>query len=167
MAQVYVQKSMLGLPDPILVLAHYIDPPPYQPRDLHGANGTVLILPLSMLANMTDPTNATVLDSHWRDQMASMVNGEATRRIEEAFPDYMQRNSNADINASTMAYGADPSVWPQDAQDRRMEGDRGWAYVGAVRQTADALETQLTLTDPTADSNWPTKITPIYIPPAP
>jgi hypothetical protein len=179
--QVFVSKSALGLPDPIPVLGYYVDTPVLD-RDLHGSGATVFSLPLSAViapspmkpitgvtppttpAQPTDTQFVPVLKASWRaDNMPQMVNDEALRRIEESFPDYMQRNANAAINASTMQYGVDTTAWPQPDKDRKTANDTGWIYVQAVRDRSDALESQITLTDPTDDSHWPTRIPPVYI----
>lgn len=169
--QVYVSKSLLGLPDPIPVLGYYQDAP-VLPRDLHGAGASVFSLPASAVIVPASRTSQPISDTQfvprlkasWRaDNMTQMVQDEARRRILESFPDYMQRNCNADINTSTMTYGVDIANWPQDAKDRKIANDTGWVYVNDVRVRSDALESQVTLTDPTDDSHWPTRIPPVYI----
>jgi hypothetical protein len=159
---IFVNKADLTL-DPVPVLAYYPDASAMA-IDTHGANATMLSLPTQDLDLSTTPPR---LVTGFRNDMASMVNYEAERRIEIPFPAYMQRNCNSDINQSITKYGADPSVWPTDAQQRKTEGDRGWTYVSTVRQTADALSTQTTLTDPTDDSHWPASIPPVYVPSPP
>lgn len=162
--QVFVKRSSLGEADPVPVISHYSDIP-LMSASLHGGEYTVMILPPSAVDM---PQNAPFkLKSDWRDNMATITQNEAYRRIEDVFPTYMQTNANSDINYSTNKYGVDTSVWPQDAKDRKAENDRGWNYVGAVRQTSDALASQVTLTDPTGDAHWPVRISPVYIPPVP
>jgi hypothetical protein len=157
---VFVKKADLIL-DPVPVLAYYPDAAAL-PIDYHGSDATMLCLPENSVDVSTIPPR---LISGFRNDMEEMVNDEAERRIEIPFPAYMQRNCNSDINASITKYGSDPSTWPTDAQQRKAEGDRGWTYVADVRQTADALSTQTTISDPTDDSHWPAMISPIYVPP--
>jgi hypothetical protein len=162
--QIFVNKADLINPT-VTVQAYYPDSTPPLSITLHGANATLLALPPADIDLSQLPP---VLVSTFRNDMAIMVNAEATRRILLVFSEQMQRNSNADINRSTTLYGASPAAWPADAQARKTEGDRGWNYVGAVRQASDALSTQTSLNDPTDDSHWPTAISPpVYIEPTP
>lgn len=161
--QVFVKKSDL-ITDPVPVLAFYNDTPTMA-LDTHGSDVTLLVLPPLAIDQSSLPPKLT---SDFRSQnMPMMVNNEAARRINLSFPDYMQRNCNADINTSTTKYGADSSGWPPDAQDRKADNDRGWSFIATVRQTADALATQTATTDPTDDSHWPVQIPPVYVEPVP
>ena len=161
--QCYVNKADL-INDPVPVLAFYPDSPTLV-NTIHGPNATRLQVPDADLDQSQFPN---VLVSTFRNDMETMVNSEGGQRITAVFTDDMQRNANADVNRSTMLYGADPATWPSDAQARKAEGDRGWQYVSAVRQASDALSTQTSLVDPTDDSHWPTVISPpIYIEPTP
>jgi hypothetical protein len=166
---VFVRRSDL-INDPVRVMAFY-DELSALPLDFMGAECTRLSLPQEAIIKPTydvlnpDPTAMIPkLVSDFRVQyMRQMVLAEASRRINLAFPDYMQRNSNADINNSTMKYGAGYGTWPPDAQARKAEGDRGWQFISDVRRVSDALETQTSTTDPTDDAHWPTQISPVYI----
>jgi hypothetical protein len=161
--QVYVNQADLSN-DPVPVLGFYPDVP-VMAIDAYGANTTRLSLPAADVDLTQTPP---VLVTNFRNDMAIMVNDEAGRRIELGFSGDMQRNANADINRSTMLYGADYTTWPADAQARKTEGDRGWQFISAVRQASDSLSTQTTLVDPTNDSNWPTQLSPpVYIEPTP
>jgi hypothetical protein len=171
--QIFVSKTALAGTDPVPVIATY-DDLPVRKIDLHGMGATVLTLPLAAVVPPPKPSGTvpapplpTLKPSFRGDYMPMMVNGEASRRITLVFPDYMQRNANNDASESILKYGNDSSTWPQDAQDRRAQGDQGWAYVNACRQTSDALATDVTIVDPTDDSHWPTSPPPIYIPPVP
>src|SRR5262245_26230831 len=146
--QVFVKKSALAGSDPIVVVANFPDDP-MMARDAQGTDCTPLCLPAEANDQTNLPPLPSVLRPDWRDHMQGIVNEEAERRIDEAFPLYMQNNANADINNSTLLYGANAATWPQDAKDRKAENDRGWNYVSAVRQAADALEHDNTLVDPT------------------
>src|SRR5262245_14080761 len=159
--QVFVKRSDLPT-EPVPVFAFYEDSPRVA-DDLHGPDMALLSLPVEKVDRSVTPP---VLVSDFRlTKMPQMVNDQANRRIDVAFPDYMQRNANADINNSTVLYGTNVASWPQDAKDRKAEGDRGWTYVSQVRSTSDALSTNTGLIDPTDDVHWPTEITPVYIPP--
>ena len=159
--QVFVRRGML-VEDPVLILAFYEDEPVI-PVETHGPDTTVLNLPRPAIDDSVTPprlvTNFRAL------HMEQMVNEEASRRIELAFPDFMQRNTNADINTSTTNYGTNSSSWPIDAQARKAENDRGWAYVSDVRMAADALAPITATIDPTDNTHWPTPIAPVYIEP--
>lgn len=168
MSQIFVKKAALSGSDPILVIAMHPDEP-VLPRKLYGDTLTPLTLPNSKLT-IPDPRQPDstfyYLMEDWRQEMSLMAAGEANRRISEVFPDYMQRNANADVSNSLAKYGADTATWPQDAKDRKTESDRGWNYVALVRAASDALANQTTTVDPTHDSHWPPVISPpIYIPP--
>jgi hypothetical protein len=164
--QVFVAKANL-INAVVPVAGSYPDTPwPWVDRNVLGSSYTPLTLPGPGVISSLDPGGFMTyqLVSDWRtSQISSIVNGEGQRRIFECFTDFMQRNANADINRSTTLYGATPSAWPADAQARKAEGDRGWTYLQQVRQTANAMTTLPN--DPTDDSQWPTKITPVYINP--
>jgi hypothetical protein len=166
--QVFVKKAMLAGVDPVPIIAHY-PKEPTRARDMHGAECTVFCVPTTAIdeTGIRDGVPPT-LRSDWREAMEEIVNTEASRRIEEVFPEYMQRNSNADVTASSLKYGTNVGTWPQDAQDRKAESDRGWQFISTVRQTSDALGLDHTLIDPSDDSHWPTAPDPpIYIAPVP
>jgi hypothetical protein len=174
--QIFVDVADLAT-DPVPILCYYPDTP-VQPKNTHGAGATVMTMPFTAIVlpppptysveGLKNPSPPPLLVSTWRaDNMPMIVNGEANRRIQLVFPDFMQRNANADINRSLTLYGPDSSTWPSDAQDRKAQNDLGWAYVGNVRQTSDALASNLTMTDPTNDTHWPVAPPPIYIPPIP
>jgi hypothetical protein len=159
--QVFVRKSDLAT-SPVLVIASYPDAPTLA-MTLHGDGTTLLSLPPNKIDSSKPPP---VLFADFRATcMEQMCNDQAARRIIDAFPTYMQTNATSDFTRSVTLYGADPTAWPSDAQARKTEADRGWAYIADVRRACDGLETNITLIDPTDDSNWPTVITPIYIPP--
>jgi hypothetical protein len=171
--QVYILKTDLSQTI-VPVYGIYPDIPSLD-RNMMGTTLNVLTLPpeavqSSLPALPTDPASGPIstvifsqLASNWRTYTASIVRNEAQRRILESFSEFMQRNAANDLTKSITLYGTNSSTWPQDAQDRKAEADRGWAYVSAVRVRSDAMETSMP-TDPTADSAWPTRISQIYIP---
>src|SRR5262245_40625717 len=126
-AQVFVRRTDLIL-DPVPVIAYYEEAVDY-PIDYHGADCTRICLPVEAidrgaLGSATDPFVPPRLVSNFRSQwMDMMVNDEASRRIDLSFPDYMQRNGNADINNSLTKYGPDQATWPTDAKNRKSEND--------------------------------------------
>jgi hypothetical protein len=124
-------------------------------------NATVLTVTPDAIQNTGGIPN---LFSGWRNTMQTPVlSGEASRRINNCFPDYSQRNANAEINGYITLYGTTVSTWPTEAQSRKAEIDRCWTYVNDVRGKANAMGEQSLPVDPTADANWPTVASP-YVP---
>lgn len=162
--QVFVKKADLAA-DPVPVVAYHEDAPS-KSRNEYGDECTVLALPNGAVVMLSDPDPTIAppvrLKSDWRNNAVIICNGEAYRRILESFSEFMQRNATQSTSDSIMKYGADQAAWPQDANDRQASADAGWAYVTAVRTTSDAMAAALPV-DPTADSNWPTRIPPVYI----
>jgi len=176
MPQVFVNKADLTN-DPIFVVASFDTELPLVPRGQMGSGCTVLTLPATAITQVPDPRmpgtvggliphNVSVLRSDWRTNIDEITNGEAYRRIIEGFTEFMQRNATNDNISSLQKYGNDTGTWPADAVARKAEADRGWAYIAAVRQASDAMQGSLP-TDPTDDSHWPQRITPVYIEVAP
>jgi hypothetical protein len=105
-----------------------------------------------------------VLKSGWREpNKTQILSYEANRRIIAVFPDYSQRNANAELNGYITQYGTNTSTWPAYNQQRNAEITRCWNYVNAVRQNANGMGTVALPADPTDDSHWPTVISP-YVP---
>ena len=123
----------------------------------HGVECTLLLLADNLV--IRDNNFQTVLKSTWRTDYGPVINAEANRRIELAFPDYKQRNYTARVQDMITTYGADASIWPQAERDFKAEADRGWQYVADVRTASNAWTAMPV--DPTADSIWPPAITPI------
>jgi hypothetical protein len=122
---------------------------------------TILSLPKAAIVNVS---GGQELAPGWRDAYRmEIARGEADRRIRAAFPEDAQRLSQAEMLSQIMAGGADPAKWPQDAQRRRVEFDRAWAYVAAVRRAADNLAHGDMSGDPTANSRWPTPAAPYKV----
>ena len=159
--QVFVWRSDLTLAL-VPVLATYPEFP-IIPRDAHGADAAVLSLPSKAIeSHPDDPTSNLVGD--WRIiHIVQVVNDEARRRIDELFTEYMQRNALWAVQHNITRYGHDPATWGGAEQDVYATAEQGWAYVRDVRQTADAMESNMP-NDPTADGNWPPRIPPVYIP---
>ena len=129
------------------------------PITLHGPNCTILLLADNLVYTDREDFNQLKLTSNWRDDYKPVIGGEATRRINLAFPDYKQRNYTAHYQDNITTYGADTSSWPQQEQTFKAEYDRGWAYINDIRAASNAW-TSMPI-DPTADSIWPPTITPI------
>lgn len=160
MAQAFVIRNDLLIEDaqnPVRVRAVY----PITanlPIDFAGSDCTSLVVADNLVLNDRDNFR-TVLVATWRDDYKPVVNAEASRRINLAFPEYKQRNFTAKYQDYITTYGADPAAWPQDALDFKVEYDRGWQYVSDVRSASNAWSAMPT--DPTADSIWPPAISPI------
>jgi hypothetical protein len=166
MSQVFVAKS--DFTQSVIPVHGMFPDLPWISRNALGASYTPLSLPDSAVVQSNQlvvGSPPAQLAANWRNNAALICNEEAERRILEVFPDYMQRNANQDVSHSMTTYGSSVvSSWPSDAQARYNEGMRGWNYVSAVRQTANALGSALP-SDPTDNSHWPTVISPpIYIP---
>jgi len=164
MAQIFVNRNDLVIEDvdhPVKIIASYANDA-IVTVDMHGAAATVLSVAdtvvnrNSLNARQPFPT----LTATWRNDYKPVINAEAQRRIYDVFADYKQRNYTAAVQGYITQYGADATVWPQPAKDVKTEGDRGWTYVTAVRTAANAW-TAMPGGDPTADSIWPTVISPI------
>lgn len=159
--QVFVSRNTLtGLADEnVHVIASYEDAVLIDPA-VHGTGATIMIMPVDAV-QMGVPMS---LVQDWRTRFeVQIITGEANKRIIAAFPDYSQRNANAEINGYITSYGADSSAWPAGPQSRKAEIDRCWQYVNDVRAKANALGEAMLPVDPTADGNWPTVISP-YVP---
>lgn len=171
--QIFVNRADLTAatpPSPLVVLATYTDDPTV-PYSAHGGTSVTVIYlnaTLVLMQDLTLPGGITVpqkvLDPNWRASADGIVNAEANRRITDVFPEFKQRNSNATYQQCITAYGNNPGVWPTPAATFKIEYDRGWNYVNAVRQNTPPLIATLP-PDPTADQYWPTRITPVSFAP--
>jgi hypothetical protein len=95
-----------------------------------------------------------VLAPGWREAYREQVaKGEAERRIAEVFPE--QEQISAAMELAMLAAQHQAGQWPREAQKRREEIERAWAYVRAVRQAAKAPGA--VQGDPTADNRWPAR----------
>lgn len=159
--QVFVLRSDLALVT-VPVIAIYPEFP-IIPRETHGLHVAVLSLPSAAIELVPDE-NTSVLVGDWRGlYVDQVVNDEARRRIDESFPEYMQRNALWAIQHNITRYGAAPGSWGVSAQDEYATAEQGWAYVDDVRTVADSMVASMPI-DPTDDSNWPARIPVIYIP---
>lgn len=175
--QVFVLRSDLLL-DPattkVRVMAAYPDTPA-KPIDFNGSQCTVLIVndnqvdwfrpdvaggsPPPPSGMGIAPTITQVLVPNWRNEYRYVLNNEAFRRIQLVFPEFKQRNYTAKYQDNITQYGTDTSTWPSEQQTFKAEYDRGWKYVSDVRTASNAWTAMPA--DPTADSIWPTQISPI------
>jgi hypothetical protein len=160
--QVFIKRSDLtGAADEHAnIMASYDDSVAVDPT-WHGSDKTVMSVP-PVVINYAGGLPSLFPD--WRNNVGTQVlTGEANLRITAVFPDYSQRNANAEINGYITSYGADTTVWPAAAQSRKAEIDRCWSYVNEVRAKANAMSEISLPLDPTADGNWPTRVPP-YVP---
>jgi hypothetical protein len=127
----------------------------------HGPDCTVLFIQDDLGLVRDDRTAMRqYLRSNWRDSYMPVINAEANRRINLAFPQYKQMNYNATYNGYQTQYGTDSTTWPPGApQDFLAEYNRGWKYVNDVRDASNAWTAMPV--DPTADGIWPPVINPI------
>jgi hypothetical protein len=126
--------------------------------DMHGPACTLLLLGDDLIT-IQQPFMTTVLKTAWRTDYKPVINFEAARRINLAFPEYKQRNYTAQYQEYITTYGADTAAWPTEALTFKAEYDRGWQYVNDVRSASNAW-TQMPV-DPTDNSIWPVAISPI------
>jgi hypothetical protein len=68
------------------------------------------------------------------------VKSEAGRRIAVIMPDYKQRNVLAFGLETVMAYGADPSQWPEPLQQVNADMQAKWGAIKAIRVRSDEIE---------------------------
>jgi hypothetical protein len=154
--KVFVDRSDLTLTanEAVRVLGYYEDHVAVSPT-AHGDRATILFVGPGAVVNANGPT----LPPGWREaNRTQLAYGEAERRILEAFPDYSQRNSAAELMGYLSVHGANASAWPATAQRRKAEIDRAWAYVEAVRRAASAMLAGALPANPSANSHWPTQI---------
>jgi len=167
---IFVRKSELPIEDashPVQVIASYSEEQNVMIHS-HGEECTILTLPQSAVTQTTPPMAGMpalgqVLMTGWRTDYVPIVNGEASRRIELVFPAFKQRNATAAIQEWITTYGTTVTTWPAQCQAFKTEADRGWTYIQAVRDVANAF-TSLPV-DPTDDALWPPAISPITLPP--
>jgi hypothetical protein len=162
--QVIVPQASLTLaPDELVnIMMSFQDNQTFDPSVV-VAGWTVFSVPNSAIT--VDATKTThVLVTGWRSSNAQQtVSYEATARINAVFPDFSQRNANAELNGYITTYGADTTTWPAYQQQRKTEIDRCWTYVNSVRTTANTMAGAALPADPSDDSHWPTRVPP-YVP---
>lgn len=86
---------------------------------------------------------------------AAEVKAECRRRILAIMSEDQQRNTLAAGQAATMQYGADPTYWPTDLQERQAAAMAAWAEIERLRARSNEIE----LMDPipediTAEALW-------------
>jgi hypothetical protein len=102
-----------------------------------------------------------VLPPNWRETYRTQIaQREAERRIEEAFPEPLQRYSLYELNAATLDHGTDAKQWPTRTRQHKADIDRAWNYVQAVRAKANDMAKSALPADPTSDRHWPPRIAP-------
>lgn len=125
----------------------------------YGQDATLLSVPNTAIQNRFG--QVPILTGDWRSSSkVQVLSAEATRRIDETFPDYSQRNAIAELEGYMLSSGVDPSKWTAVQRGRKAEIDRCWNYVNAVRAANTKMMSAALPSDPTADSNWPTRISP-------
>lgn len=71
---------------------------------------------------------------------AAEVKAEAGRRIEAIMPDFKQRNVLAFGLETMMAYGTDPSQWPETLQQVNADMQAKWGAIKSIRVRSDEIE---------------------------
>ena len=155
--QVFVRRSDLTL-DSVPVIGTYDDSVRIDPAQ-HGGDMVVLSLPPNAVISPTAEISMPMLVTGWREaNKQQIISAQATKLIDDVFPEYSQRNSTAELTGYIATYGADSNKWPDAARKRKAEIDRCWSYVNAVRNKSTAMMRASLPVDPTANSNWPTRI---------
>jgi hypothetical protein len=103
-----------------------------------------------------------VLLQNWRNQFNDVVDSEATRRINVAFPSTMQASASLLRQNNIISYGSDVANWPADQQTKNTEIQRGTDYITAVNAAADTVKTSAP-NNPCDDQFWPAPIAPISL----
>lgn len=137
-------------------------------ENMHGADAFVMYTPDDSIVKSAASSDASgmVMKQDWRsntEQAAAVIDYEANRRINIAFPVTEQTKANAIINNYIITYGPDSVTWPSDAQTKKATITSGWNYVNAVTAAAISLKQSSPPLDPTDDAHWPAPITPIHL----
>ena len=154
--QVFVRRSDLTLKadEAVAVMMSFEDSTPIT-EDMWRQGFTLFSLASSAIDRSYVPPRLT---PGWREaNRAQIISGEATRRIDAAFPEYSQRNSAAEMMGYISVHGANSATWPREAQQRKAEIDRAWAYVEAVRQASHGILRGALPADPSASGHWPNR----------
>ena len=154
--QVFVRRSDLTLrtDEAVAVMMSLEDMTPITP-DMLRPDFSLFSLATTAIDRSHVPPRLT---PGWREaNRAQIISAEATRRIDAAFPEYSQRNSAAEMMGYIAVHGANSATWPREAQQRKAEIDRAWAYVEAVRQASHGLMRGALPADPTASGHWPNR----------
>jgi hypothetical protein len=159
---VFINKSALGgSQNTIPILATYEDNVVISPK-AHGDDAIMVSVPSSAVTvDASRGADQFVLAKGWRDSFKPQIaNDEARDRILDVFPEESQRYSIYELETYMLQYGTDIAKWPAAARTRKNEIDRCWNYVNAVRARSTAFANGTLPHDPTADSNWPSRIAP-------
>jgi hypothetical protein len=102
------------------------------------------------------------LSKDWYSDYSTVVNAEATMRINVAFPATMQSSAALLRQNLFMTDGMDPTAWPPDDQNKNNEIQRGTDYITAVNAAATTIIANAPA-NPCDPALWPTPIDPIQI----
>lgn len=155
--QVFVRRSELTVGHDVHVLASFDDNVVVDPKT-YGDGAALLQVPPSVIIHR--PGLSVLAEDWWEKSKQQVMSIQASKLIDDVFPEYSQRNSTAELTGYIATYGADSSKWPDAARKRKTEIDRCWNYVNAVRGKCTAMMKGELPSDPTAGSNWPTRISP-------
>ena len=151
--KVYVRSGDITGAD-IFVIAAYPDGTNV-PEDAH-LGYTVMYVPDDAIETRQLPGQppAMYLRQNWRESASAYLR----RRSDPSHQCGVQRSGSA-CRARRDAEQHD-DLWDQrcgmaaEARARKATFDSGWNYITSVKQTADAMKTNLPA-NPSADSNWP------------
>jgi hypothetical protein len=134
------------------------------PADAHktSPDGTIPVYMRGIDQQYINAGPPMMLLQNWRDQLNTVVDSEATRRINDVFPSTMQASASLLRQNDILSYGSDVTTWPPDQQDKNTEIQRGTDYITAVNSAADTVKTNAP-TNPCDDQYWPAPITPISL----
>lgn len=87
--------------------------------------------------------------------VAGAVKAECRRRILLIMTEDQQRNTLAAGQAAMMEFGADPSNWPADLQQRQSAAMVAWAEIERLRTRSNEIEAMVPApSDISDDSLW-------------
>jgi hypothetical protein len=134
------------------------------PASAHTSSpdGTVPILMQGIDQQYISAGPPMMLLQNWRDQFDVVVDNEANRRINVAFPAEMQASASLLRQNDIISYGSDVTNWPPDQQNKNTEIQRGTDYITAVNAAAATVKTNAPV-NPCDDQYWPAPITPISL----
>src|SRR5262245_2937123 len=160
MLKVFVKNEELTKPTPT-VMASY-DEATTVPEGAHGENVVNFLVQDQFLKISDDIPPRQYLIEGWRTadtalEINPVMRAEAQRRINAVFSPEQRIASVHELVEMLLKYGLDPAKWPNDAVARRGQIERLWNYVRDVNERAKSHK--MVPTDPTNNSNWPTRIT--------
>jgi hypothetical protein len=132
------------------------------------ANTFVMYAPDNAIIKTGSGTDqpVVIMTQNWRSdstQSAAVIDYEANRRIDIAFPTSEQTKANAITNNNIMTYGHDSTTWPSNAQSQKVTITGGFNYINDVEAAATTMKGAAPPLDPTDNSHWPAPITPIHL----